>query len=305
MAKAGLKLKEADATREKITKAQQMRIKKMYGDIAKMAAEKAKSLEGKDNVSSILRAQYLNKLEKQLKDEIKKISPMLKSSIESDAKQAAQAVVDANKEWAKDVGLSIKGAWSRVPTEVVNSVMSGQIYDSGWSLSKRIWGIEKKSMEDIHYVVAQGIAANKSAYDIAKDLEKYVDPNAKKTWDWSKVYPNSNKKIDYNAQRLARTLTQHAYQQSFKETTKLNPWISKYRWVSSNSNRTCPICEARDGTLYAKDDLPLDHPNGLCTWVAVIDKDWDKITSDIADWYNAPEGTYEDMDKFANSIYGT
>ena len=58
---------------------------------------------------------------------------------------------------------------------------------------------------------------NCSYYEIAKDLESYVRPNARLPWnlrmaDGKKIY---KKQIDYNAQRLARTLVQHGYQQSF------------------------------------------------------------------------------------------
>ena len=69
----------------------------------------------------------------------------------------------------------------------------------------------KNTQGDIQYIVAQGIASQKSAFDIAKDLEKYVDPSAKKDWAWSKVYPGTKKVVDYNAQRLARTMVSHAY----------------------------------------------------------------------------------------------
>lgn len=306
MPKAELKLKNAEAVKNAITKAQRQKIMVMYKNLARKTAKEAEKLKSRDNVSSILRVKYLNILEKQMNDEVKKISRELESTIKEDAKKVTEAVVEANKEWAKKVGMSIKGAWSRIPTDVVNSIATGQVYESGWSLSKRIWGIQEKTMQDIHTVVAEGIASNKGVYEIAKDLEKYVDPKAKKDWNWSKVYPNTNKKVDYNAQRLARTLTQHAYQQSFKETTQDNPFITKYKWLSSNDHdRVCPICKERNGKLFDKDKLPLDHPNGMCTWVAVMEKDWDKITDDIANWFNSPEGTNPAMDKFANKVYGT
>ena len=41
---------------------------------------------------------------------------------------------------------------------------------------------------------------NEKSTIVAKDLEIYVNPNARKEWDWCKVYPKTNKKIYYNEQ---------------------------------------------------------------------------------------------------------
>jgi SPP1 gp7 family putative phage head morphogenesis protein len=151
-------------------------------------------------------------------------------------------------------------------------------------LSRSIWNSTSKAKKDINTIIAEGIAQNKSTYDIAKDLEKYVNPSAKKDWAWSKVYPGTNKVVDYNAQRLARTMVSHAYQQAFVRVTKPNPFVTKYRWLASNSNRVCELCNSRDGVLFEKDDLPMDHPNGMCTFTAVIDQPMTDIADRIADW---------------------
>lgn len=299
---AVLNLKKAELLKEQLTTAQNNQIRVMYKRLADQVSKESLVLSKKDNVSSILKKQYLGKLEQQLQVEVKNISNQLQNIIPDTSMKVADAVVLANKEWLSGLGMNMTGAWSNVPTDVVNSIMTGKVYDSGWSLSKRIWGIEQKTMQDIHYVIAQGMAANKSSFEIAKDLEKYVNPSAAKTWDWKKVYPNTNKTVDYNAQRLARTLTHHAYQQSFVATTKFNPFIEKYKWLSSNGANTCQLCAERDGQLFDKDKLPLDHPNGKCTWSAVISKSSKEINQEIADWYKSDDGTYPEMDDFAKSL---
>lgn len=215
-------------------------------------------------------------------------------------KKTAEAVVGDNIDFLKEVGMPIQGAFSHVPDEVVRAVATGQLYEGKWSLSRALWKNTKRTQRDVQNVVAQGIAQNKSAYDIAKDLEKYVDPLARKDWDWSKVYPGTARKVDYSAQRLARTMVSHAYQQSFVRTTQKNPFVTKYKWVSSGGARTCEICAERDGVEYSKTDLPLDHPNGMCTFIAVIEDSMTDIADRIADW--ALGGSDPELDTFARTL---
>ena len=120
-------------------------------------------------------------------------------------------------------------------------------------------------------------------------MEIYLNPKAKKPFDWSRVYPGVHKTVDYNAHRLARTGVTHAYQMSFQRSTRDNPFIEKYKWLSSNSGRSCELCRQRNGRLFEKDELPLDHPNGMCTVIAVIPKSYEQIADELADWANGKE----------------
>ena len=142
---------------------------------------------------------------------------------------------------------------------------------------------------------------NKSAFDIAKDLEEYVDPKAKKSWDWKKVYPGVSSKIDYSAQRLARTMPAHAYQQSLEATVKNNPFIDGYIWHSGTGKRTCEICRERDGKFFAKGKLPMDHPNGRCTFITKGQSMMD-ISDRLADWVNGKSD--KGIDKYMEDLYG-
>lgn len=294
-----LNLNTAESTRVKLTQDQQKKIQKMYEDIAKKIAKEAEKLP--NTTSGTLRKQYLEKLGKQINDQLASLQKEVEQSIESSMSQVAEKVVEDNLSWLKSIGMPISGGFSHVPAEVVQSVITGQVYSGKWSLSKAIWDTTKKTQDDVNKIVAEGIAQNKSAYDIAKDLEKYVDPLAKKPWDWSKVYPGTNKKVDYNAQRLARTLVSHAYQQAFVKTTQKNPFVTKYKWLGSNSHRICPICEARNGKLFEKDELPLDHPNGMCTFVAVIDDSMEDIADRLANW--AKGGSDPALDEYAKDLF--
>lgn len=293
-----LNLRTAEQTRVRLTATQQKQIQRLYENAAK---EVAKQAEKAPRVpSDALRKQYLNQLQKQLNEELDKIRGEIESAVKDNMKKTAEAVVGDNIDFLKEVGMPVQGAFSHVPDEVVRAVATGQLYEGEWSLSRALWKNTKRTQRDVQNVVAQGIAQNKSAYDIAKDLEKYVDPLARKDWDWSKVYPGTARKVDYSAQRLARTMVSHAYQQSFVRTTQKNPFVTKYKWVSSGGAHMCEICAERDGVEYSKTDLPLDHPNGMCTFIAVIEDSMTDIADRIADW--ALGGSDHELDTFARTL---
>lgn len=303
--KPQISLSSAEEVRDKITARQTKQIQAMFTRLAKEAREKAKKLEGRDNISSIIQKKYLEDLAKELEHQLNADFANLKKNLEQDMTQVSESVIDCVREFEESVGMPISNSWLNVPVDAVEAVQSGKIYAGNWTLSSRIWGMERKVIKDIHTVIAEGIAANKSAYDIAKDLEKYVDPKAKKDWNWSKVYPGTNRKVDYSAQRLARTMVSHAYQFSFVESTKDNPFIKKYKWISSHDKRVCPICKERDGKLFDKDKLPLDHPNGRCTFVSVFNKSATQISDEMAAWVKGKEGDFPKIDEYMKKKFGT
>lgn len=293
---------KAEQARLEITKEQEEKIANLYKQVYKDYKKQmdALPLKGEGTVSQSIQRTYLNKLTKQLKEAYQSISWDLESQIEKGMLDAAGAVVEDNNTWLKKAGISIKGAYSYVPKDIVYKLSTGKVYGKGWTLSKSIWGQEQKTLYDIDQVIAMGVAGNKSAYEIAKDLEKYVNPSAKKEWNWSKVYPGTSKKVDYNAQRLARTMVSHSYQQSLVATTRHNPFAHGYKWRSAHTSRTCEICNERDGKVYSADDLPLDHPNGLCTFLVEMDSLGD-VADRLADWALGKDDA--GIDEWANSMF--
>ena len=303
---ASINLQDGEQARLTITKEQEVEISKLYRQVYLDLKKQMGSLspQGEGTASQSLKKTYLNKLIKQLKEEYKDLGEELEEQIKKGMQDTASTVVQANADWLKKAGLTIEGAYSYVPKDIVSMLVTGQLYGDGWTLSKAIWGHTQKTIHDIDKVVATGVAANKSAYEIAKDLEKYVNPSAKKEWDWSKVYPGTSKKVDYNAQRLARTMVSHAYQQSLLATTKYNPFVTGYRWRSAHTHRTCELCNERDGKLYSADDLPLDHPNGMCTFIAELTGDLESIADRLGDWANGADDPALD-EWYGNMIGGT
>ncbi len=286
----------------KLDSEQQKTISRFYSDISKQIQKSSKKLEGKDNVSSVLRKQYLDQMQKEITTAFVESEKKIGNLIEENMLKVSESVVDEMETWNSSLGLPKGSALLNIPKETVEKVTMGKVYSKKWYLSKALWNDVTKKTDDINKVVAEGIALNKSAYDIAKDLEKYVNPKAKKDWNWNKVYPGTNKKIDYNAQRLARTLVSHAYQQSLVDSVKDNPFVSGIRWRSALiHDRTCQLCKDRHNKVFKKNDLPLDHPNGLCTFIAETD-DLDDIGTELANW--AKGGKNLKIDKFAKKAYG-
>lgn len=297
-----LSLKTSEQVRSSLTLRQQKQIQQMYKNLAERVASEATRLRGKDGISNKLRQAYLNELLKQLKTELNSLSIELDGSIQTSMYDMADAVIDDNIKFLMDIGFAnIQGAMSHVPKDVVESIISGNIYQGKWTLTKAIKNLTRATQKDIQQVIAEGVALNKSTYDIAKEIEKYIDPSQRKPWDWGKVYPGVTSKVDYNAQRLARTLISHAYQQSLVNSCSKNPFVTGFQWRSAHTHRTCEICNERDGQIYPKDELPLDHPNGLCTFL-VVTPSQDEVINRLADWVNGKSD--KELDEFDAYLRG-
>lgn len=291
-----LDLRRSERIRDSVARQQRKEIQRLYQDIAqKIRRELHKA--PKDTVTGKVERVYLQGLQREITERLRFIEKELQITIPQNMAKVSRAVVEDNIAFAKGIGLEVAGRSLNVPDDVVQSILSGKVYDREWSFSKAIWRDLSKKTKDINNIVAKGIAENRSTLEIAQDLEKYVRPSAAKPWDWSKVYPGSAKKIDYNAQRLARTLAQHAYQQSLLRSVRYNPFVEGIEWLASNGGRTCELCMSRDGVVYPKDALPMDHPNGMCTFVAAIPYSSVEVADRIGDWYNGKSDP--ELDRFS------
>lgn len=278
-------VEEAQRKRIQITRQQQQNIAKLYRDIAK---DTGKELAKKNEKT--LTHRWLKDYAKSLKEQSNYIYSELQKIVNNGLMVTARSVVDVEgRFWGNivpEISERFRDTMSSIPQTCVDELMNGGIYKDFTGLSERLWNYKGKYDRDIGYIINRGIIEQKSAYELAKDLEMYLDPRAKKPWEWRKVYPGCNQKVDYNAQRLSRTSITHAYQMSFQRSTEDNPFIEKYQWHSSNGGRTCELCQLRDGKLFDKDKVPLDHPNGMCFITAVITKSMDEIANELGDWAN-------------------
>lgn len=272
----------------KLTQRTSKRIQKLYKEAARDIEKKLKTMVIR-NPSDPLKKLYLENLLKEIDKTSADFNRQVQNIIIASGEESGTLAVDAGNKAMKSLGLEIKGAYSYIPHQQVEIIASGKLYGGKWSLSQAIWKSGRKTKSDIEKVVARGLAENKSIKEIADALTKYVDPSARKPWDWSKVYPGTAQKVDYNAQRLARTMIQHAFQTSMVQSQLYNPFCKGIIWHSVGLHgRTCELCLDRDGQVFPVKDLPLDHPNGLCYFEPALD-DMNAIADRLADWVNGKD----------------
>lgn len=257
-------VEESQKKKIRLAKKQKKEISKIYNEIYLKVSKKI----SKANPNSLSK-RYLEEFREEIKSEFrasqKKINTVIKKNMLEASSLGSNTQLDffmeINNQYNLGLEPTFRGMFAKIPKKAMNEIVFGKAYKDRAGLSERIWAYTKCFDKDIDYIIAEGIANKKSIYEVAKDLEIYVNPNAKKEWDWCKVYPKTNKKIDYNAQRLARTSINHAYQQAQKRSCAKNPYVEGIRWISANSHgRTCELCRERDGEVFLVKDLPLDHP---------------------------------------------
>jgi hypothetical protein len=285
---------KASSIKDALSKKEAKEVADLYKDWAGKIGELADYYDKKPVPSAAIQSQYYQQLKNQVTEWSKQVTSGVYDKAGKSMNIVADAVVADNAKWMSGLGFSdkaIDAAFSNIPQSTVNALLTGSVYGGtgSWSLSKAIWGDNQDTLKHIYQIVAQGVVMQMPTGDIARKLEQYVNPSKQFKWNGPEGYPPIyGKKVDYNAQRLVRTLTQHTYQQSIVATAKSNPLIEKIRWVS-NGSRVCPLCMERDGKVFPITKVPLDHPNGMCVLEPVVN--WDKL-DELADWVNEPDGTY-------------
>lgn len=272
--------------KNKIYKSQETRIKKIYKDIAISINEELKNKD-EDNMLD----NDLDVIKRRIEEDIKNANKEIEAIIEGNIKKIIGSTLLVHKSFIKDIDKKYKTNFislfedktNKLSEKVLKDIINGKIYSDKRKLSRRIWGYNKEIIKDINHIINTGIKNKTNVYLIAKDLEKYVNPYEKKTFEWKKVYPNSKLKVDYNAQRLARTSINHAYQDAYIESAKANPFIEYIEYNAAHNARVCSMCNLRDGKRYKVDDVPYDHPNGNCYLTSVIP---DNLTDKIAELVN-------------------
>lgn len=325
---ANFRLKKAEEIRDSTTQGMLKQIQRMYQELYRDVSRRITSGGGNS-----LSNQNLILIQREIQNRIKQINSDVENNVRSNMETVCNAVTEDIRTYLKQMGFQdsdIAEAYIHIPAQIVDTIVTGQIYQEGWTLSGAIWGYNKKTQQTLQDIITSGAGQGKGAYEIAKELESYVDPTAKKQASTIKRWRYAREtdvqagraeyigqritdyyrpgKVDYNALRLARTMVSHAYQQTFERVNRYDPFVIGYRWLTSNFHgRVCSICKDRATTdqyglgqgVFPKDQLPLDHPNGMCTFEAVMSDSMEEIARKIGEWYQAPVGTYPDIDRYA------
>lgn len=282
-------------------------------------------------VSERAKRQQLEEIRDQLQKSLGAYYGNLEDGLKSDMISIGQSVLSDSEAFYNSLNMPISMAITSFPVEIMENVINGSVYNEKWFLSGALWGDYQSKLNDINEIVMQGIGMNLSSLEIAKQLEQFVDPSAMKpssaivtpclqdpntgklySMDYVKRHPEKDwsgfkekksrfyyGKVDYNAQRLARTLVSHAYQQNVVRQAQANPFATGVKWEASGGERMCEICEERDGKIFPVDDVPLDHPNGMCTFT-VETPSMMEMSDALADWVN---GEPTDWDDQLNAYY--
>ena len=259
-------------------------------------------------------AEYVLSLEQRVKE----LEAQLYDVTLQGLKRSAALPTIAMGDWWEAVGgQSFRDAFALPPDNVLTGLLDGSFYRDRKGLSERIWQVAQDFEKDVGYIVQRGIAEKKSVVELAADLEQYVEKPAKRDWDWGKVYPNlSGKKVDYNAQRLARTSINHAY---FLDNVKVcteNPFVTAMHWDLSNAHYErqvipfgpdeCDEYAEHDEGLglgnFKPEEIPVPHPQCLCAQWAVIPDSLEDIGARIGAWASGePDAVLDEWyDKYGN-----
>ncbi len=306
MSSADWFFKDAIEARDNLTKRQERAIRHSYNEWAKEIREEAKHLSrfpGSQNEQREMAELYY-----QLRNASRQLSAEINNDVSKNINDMGNVVVNTNKRWLNSLGLSTNSLdykMSRAKDSAIRSILTGNLYQNNQPLSERVWVTTDSNLKDIYSIVARGIAINQSPKEIALSLEKYLNTN--KSLGWSvkqytdingnlKIAHIHNNQVDWRAQRLARTMIQHSYEQSLVALTKDNPFVKGYIW-HANGPDTCEICVDRDGRFYTAEELPLDHPNGQCDFEVSVDEE--KAMNDLAGFYENPI-LYPDIQRFVS-----
>jgi hypothetical protein len=213
--------------------------------------------------------------------------------------------------------------------QMLLDIAAEHLYGDGMNLSGRIWKWDRESREGINRVLMDGIANQKSAWDIAKNLEQYLGAGADcPRWTSTRLYGRTKKEIaagdtggllsgnacdgsgvSYNALRLARTEIQKAHALATDRIMAAQPWVEKEKVHLSAAHPETDICddvvgggEKGEGVYdVGTIELPL-HPNCLCYKTAVLMDEKD-FTSQMNGWLRGTT-TWPEMDEYEAAIGG-
>lgn len=282
-----LLVEEAKKKQIKLNNKQIKQIRNLYLEVAKNLEIKANKVK-----KGSLIERWVKDYKKAVEQEIRRINGVLFTQISDSILESANIAKEIqlnffsliDEKYKGNIDKSFTGMFSNIPNKVLHEIVNGDIYKDGRGLSKRLWWNEKKVNGDVDYIIQKGIAEKKGAFELAKDLEMYVNPEAKKDFEFKSQY--GNRRVEYNSFRLAITSISHAYQLSMKRSCKMNPFVTGIQWHISNSTHrnTCELCKSRDGKIYSIDELPLDHPMGMCHFTPVIADSMEDIGTRLNKW---------------------
>lgn len=196
---------------------------------------------------------------------------------------------------------SFKSMFARTQDEAVAAVLNGSIYSGPQtSLSRRIWNNEALQGGQIERLIAEATARGRSATELARDLEAFVNPKAAMPDNWNDVYEQCPFpfRVDYNAKRLAVASLNHSYYQGMLMAARENPYAEYLHWELSSMHLIYDVCDTymeHDEGLglgnFSLDNAPLPHPFCRCLYYVDSSKSLSEIGDEIGRWISGEENS--------------
>ena len=137
--------------RNEIIKVQDAQIKQLYKEAAEEVADRAKFFMNRDNISSVLRTQYLSELSEQLRQRMESIDSKTQNIILNGMRNVSSSVVKENAERLLRMGFTnviASTSYLYVPDDIVRELVSGKLF--------RISSLAMLSYNSLVYIAKQG-----------------------------------------------------------------------------------------------------------------------------------------------------
>ena len=208
---------------------------------------------------------------------------------------------------------------------------ANRIHGDGFKLSQRIWRLSDEALEGIRRTVMAGVSEQKSAWELAQDVEVYLGVNQNcPRWTSTRLYKltksdiaagdrrgllkgpacTPERGVAYNALRLARTEISFAHNGATKAVYDMSPWVEGVKVNLSPAHPEPDICDDHanggDGNgVYAKDNVPLPpfHTHCLCFLTSAQRSD-EAFRAKMRGWLNNTH-PWAEMDGYAAQVNRT
>jgi len=255
---------------------------------------------------------YLNNLhqivELNINDLSGELNKIIKANIETSSQIASGTELAYYQAITDDVFLSaaFKGMVINTSHETVKRLIQGKFYKDKASLDKRLWNITDKSIKNIDTLIKVNVLRGANAKELAKQVEKYVNPLKKLELKNDEV--GFNKNVSYQASRLSRTSITHSFRETQIQQAMNNPFNMGMKWELSPSHGIrmhgkSDICDDYTNQnnyglgigVFPFDKMPIGHPQCLCITYQV-NTDIRSAMEELKAWTNGEEN--EKLDKW-------
>lgn len=264
-------LKETQRDKLSINKKTLLKVKKLY-------EEESKRLINKLNDTNTINSQYINSYLEYVNKELKSLSKQIEKLTKQGIADTSQLMTEVNadvfsyivKKYNLDVDSNLLESLYKPNYNVVDKIISGDLYKDNKSLPERIWRYNRNNLNKIQDILIDGMVNKRPLQDITNILSAYTGGGNTKVKAITSAYGQMNA----NSLRLVRTSLNHAFIETMKDECRYNPFIEGYKWTLSSQHYIrqvkhhgpdiCDDYAAHEeglGTgVFDKRNLPIPHP---------------------------------------------